>query len=59
MGIRAENRRVRAMERELGYDTWRETPTQPDPPGTEYEVIETPDDPLIDGVIVTILPEEE
>ena len=47
------------MERELGYDTWRETPTQPDPPGTEYKVIDTPDDPLIDGVIVTILPGEE
>ena len=58
MSVRQESRRVRQMERELGYDDDWETPTRPDPPGMEYEIIDTPDDPLVDGVIVTILPKE-
>ena len=58
MGARQENRRVRQMERELGYSArcpkiW--------PPITDeeraengYRVIKTSDDPVVDGIIVEV-----
>lgn len=49
MTVPQENRRVRKMERELGYDDDWETPTPPSDRG--FKVIDI-EDGLVDGVIV-------